>query len=147
MIELTVCVPADSVAKSCRTKTWYEHIVRLCKEEHIMIPSHTSIALVSEEEIRRINCETRHINRATDVLSFNYDSYAELILCPKIAQRQAKRFKSKSHCDELLRLVIHGLLHCAGYDHTTLAQQVVMRSRERSIIAKARLKKLCALPS
>ncbi len=86
-----------------------------------------SIIFVDNEEIQRINREARGIDRVTDVISFaledGEETHDELrvlgdiyISIPKM-QEQAKEY-GHSEKRELSFLVVHGLLHLLGYDHT-----------------------------
>ena len=86
-----------------------------------------SIIFVDNEEIQRINREARGIDRVTDVISFALEDGEEYhdelrvlgdiyISIPKM-QEQAKEY-GHSEKRELAFLVVHGLLHLLGYDHT-----------------------------
>ncbi len=80
----------------------------------IKIPE-ISIVLVGDAEIRAINKKYRKTNRVTDVLAFDY---GEIIICLPQAKRQAKQL-GHSLKNELTILLIHGMLHLAGYDDET----------------------------
>ena len=72
--------------------------------------------------------------RATDVLSFQYASersersgeksqkflehnnFGEIVICLREVKKNAKRFDI-SFKKELIRVLIHGILHVLGYDH------------------------------
>ncbi len=75
-----------------------------------------SIGIVGEGEIGKLNKKYRKKNRPTDVLSFLYESSGEIVICPEIVKNNAKIFKTEFK-KELNRILIHGLLHLAGYDH------------------------------
>lgn len=75
-----------------------------------------SIGIVGKEEIEKLNKKYRKKNKPTDVLSFLYENSGEIVLCPQIIKENAKVFKSDLK-RELSRILIHGLLHLAGYDH------------------------------
>ena len=75
-----------------------------------------SIALVSQAEMKRLNKEYRRKNRATDVLSFRYDDSGEIIICPAEVRKNAEEFNSTFN-RELIKVLIHGILHLSGYDH------------------------------
>ena len=77
----------------------------------IKIPE-ISIVLVSGTKIRELNRKYRKINRVTDVLAFDY---GEIFICLPQAERQAKQL-GHSLKKELAILLIHGILHLAGYD-------------------------------
>lgn len=73
-----------------------------------------SIVLVRSQKIKEINRQFRHQKRPTDVLSF--ENLNEIFICPQMVQNQAKLPESELK-SELTRLIIHGILHLAGYDH------------------------------
>ena len=75
-----------------------------------------SVAFVSEAEMKRLNKKYRGKNRSTDVLSF--EGWDEILLCYPVAKRQAKAMGHSTR-QEILFLLVHGLLHLAGYDHMT----------------------------
>lgn len=80
----------------------------------IKIPE-ISIVLVSDTKIKELNRKYRKINRVTDVLAFDY---GEIFICLPRARRQAKKL-GHSLKKELAILLIHGILHLAGYDDET----------------------------
>ncbi|MCX7759750.1 MAG: rRNA maturation RNase YbeY [Hydrogenothermaceae bacterium] len=83
-----------------------------------------SITLTDDETIRQINREWRGKDKPTDVLSFpmeetigyRYRILGDVIISIPYAKRQAHQigFTEK---EEILRLLIHGILHLLGYDH------------------------------
>jgi probable rRNA maturation factor len=78
-----------------------------------------SIAFVSESEMKKLNRTWRGKDHVTDVLSFELqegDVFGEVILSYEQAQRQAKAMGHSTR-DELLFLLVHGVLHLFGYDH------------------------------
>ena len=93
---------------------------------------HVALALVSSDEIRRLNRAHRGRDEATDVLSFPIDptdagaspgprELGDVVICPE-------------QTDQLVRAAVHGVLHLVGYDHETdggemlaLEDQVVER--------------------
>jgi probable rRNA maturation factor len=70
---------------------------------------------VDPERIRELNREYRGRDEPTDVLSFPVDEAApaagprelgDVIICPE-------------HTEDLIEVVVHGVLHLCGYDHET----------------------------
>lgn len=117
------------------------------------------IVVVDEEEIRRLNRETRGVDAVTDVLSFpsldnirgvtlkkcdypaDIDENGNLFLgsiaiCEKRAKEQAEEF-GHSVLREMNYLACHGLWHLLGYDHMTDGDKPVMREREEKVLLKA----------
>jgi len=72
-----------------------------------------SIVLVGEGRIKALNKKYRGKNKVTDVLSFDY---GEVFICIPQAKKQAKKL-NHSFKEELDFLLIHGILHIAGYNH------------------------------
>jgi probable rRNA maturation factor len=82
-----------------------------------------TVKLGSEQESRSLNREYRKKDYSTDVLSFPIqqafpDGYylGDIFICYPLAKRQAQQF-NVSFQSELLRLIVHGVLHLTGYDH------------------------------
>ena len=76
-----------------------------------------NVIFVEEEDIKNLNSEFRDIGSVTDVLSFNIDSkelLGEIYICPSYVKQEREGIDFK---EEILRLVIHGILHLTGYDH------------------------------
>ncbi|MCX7619407.1 MAG: rRNA maturation RNase YbeY [Acidimicrobiales bacterium] len=57
----------------------------------------------------------------------------DVVVCPAVAARQAPTHAG-SYDDELALLIVHGLLHLLGMDHTTEAETASMRERERALL-------------
>lgn len=126
------------------------------------VPSNVDLAIellfVGEEEIRRLNKETRGIDKVTDVLSYpslediqgkpllkeehpyEIDEEEKLLLgsivvCCQRAKEQAIEY-GHSYERELHYLIVHGIMHCLGYDHITDEERAQMREKEEFILAK-----------
>jgi probable rRNA maturation factor len=82
-----------------------------------------SLLLTTDDGIRSLNRRFRKKNKATDVLSFPVDdpsfgTAGDLAISVETAARQA-RDQGHALNIELRVLMLHGLLHLAGYDHET----------------------------
>ncbi len=79
-----------------------------------------SIAFVDDNEIQKINKKYRHIDKPTDVLSFEGEDnfLGEIIINYSQVVRQAKELNCKIE-EELIYILIHGLLHLLGYNDET----------------------------
>ena len=104
-----------------------------------------SVLLTGDREIRRWNRDFRGKNQATDVLSFPAAAMdgvpaavaGDLAISVETADRQAKQ-QGHVLAEELKVLVLHGLLHLAGYDHET--DDGTMARVERRLRVKLGLK-------
>ena len=94
------------------------------------------------DNIRRLNRQFRGTNKATDVLSFPADPLVQseekgdLAISVPTALRQARQ-QGHPLGIELKVLILHGLLHLAGFDHET--DNGEMARRERLLRARLRL--------
>jgi len=93
-----------------------------------------SITFVSDKYIKALNKKYRGIDLPTDVLSFNLsdDKYiiGDIYIGKEIAKKQAKEF-GHFLWDEILLLIIHGVLHLLGYVHNTPKASQEMREEEK----------------
>ena len=95
-----------------------------------------SLVFLSSEEIKKINKKYRKKNQATDVLSFLYeDDFGEIAVCPEVIKKNAKKLKS-SYNKELIRVLIHGVLHLLGYDHKGSREKAqIMNQKEKRYLS------------
>ncbi len=77
-----------------------------------------SVLLTGDEHIRAMNLQFRGLNKPTDVLSFPsvMDEGGDLAISLETAAAQAA-VHGHSLQTEVKVLILHGLLHLAGYDH------------------------------
>jgi probable rRNA maturation factor len=81
-----------------------------------------SVLLTSSRAVRGLNRRFRGVDKPTDVLSFPplpglAGRFAgDIVICGDIAARNARRLRH-STAGELKVLILHGMLHLAGYDH------------------------------
>jgi probable rRNA maturation factor len=101
------------------------------------------LIFTTNEEIREINKEFRHIDKDTDVLSFPYEEMpfaplGSIVISSWHVEEKAKEF-GHTNKDEYALLFIHGLLHLLGYDHEVDSGE--MRDEEAKLIEKFNLPK------
>lgn len=91
-----------------------------------------NLVFCTDAHIRALNKRFRKLDKVTDVLSFNYhedDVFGEIYIATAKTKRQAPRWKN-TFSAELRRLVVHGALHLAGFDHMNARDRAVMRASE-----------------
>jgi len=95
-----------------------------------------NVVICDNDFIKTYNATYRKVDHETDVLSFPSDDENEvgdiLISLPK-AEEQAKEY-GHSLKRELSFLMLHGILHCLGYDHETKEEEEVMFSLQDKIL-------------
>lgn len=83
-----------------------------------------SLAFVSEKKSRELNKKWRGIDKATNILSFALNQkMGEIILCKPVIRREAKNF-GKTFDQFLGFLVIHGMLHLKGHEHSSTMERL-----------------------
>jgi len=105
-----------------------EFAERILKFVKIKIPE-ISLVLVCDARMKSLNKKYRKRNKVTDVLAFDY---GEIIICLPQARRQAKEL-GHSLKDELKILLIHGILHLAGFNDETKASYKKMMATQEKI--------------
>ena len=92
--------------------------------------------VTTRRKIQALNLRFRHKDKATDVLSFPGVEGGDIAICEEIARANARRL-GHSLMDEVKVLVLHGMLHLAGYDHE--ADEGQMETAEARLRAKLKL--------
>ena len=93
---------------------------------------------VSETKMQQVN--SNHLNHdfVTDVITFDYSDdrgiSAEAFICPSEVLKNAKRYKQPAE-NEVVRVILHALLHVLGYDDKTKNSRQEMRKQEDSFLA------------
>ncbi|MDP3057046.1 MAG: rRNA maturation RNase YbeY [bacterium] len=115
-----------------------------------------SLVIIGEKRMKGLNRIWRGKNKATDVLSFENQKnkfnfiappddiihLGQIFICYPVASRQARQY-GYSIREEAARLLIHGILHLAGYDHEKNAdQEKKMLGLQEKILGKIIVKKL-----
>lgn len=115
----------------------YRLASRILKEEHCSARNIT-IVLVDDNFLLNLNRKFLQHDYKTDVISFDLGEEGviegEIYVSVDRARVQAKRYKVKTEM-EVLRLIIHGILHLTGWDDKTRSQKLKMRRRENEYIS------------
>ena len=80
------------------------------------VQGEVDILISGNTRLRNLNRRFRRKNKPTDVLSFPRPSGGDIAISAQIARDNAQRY-GHSFAIELKILVLHGMLHLAGYDH------------------------------
>lgn len=130
--------PSGAKLPSVRT------LARFLKEAQaaVRLRGEVNVLLTTDAAMRDLNRRFRGKNKPTDVLSFpaanlvQSEERGDLAISVETAGRQAIE-QGHSLATEIRVLMLHGLLHLAGYDHETDDGQ--MQRRERKLRAELRL--------
>ncbi len=100
-----------------------------------------SLALIGNAEMRKLNARYRRKDYPTDVLSFPVDGklpapnrlLGDVIISVEKAREQARE-RGRTRDEEMVTLLIHGIVHLLGYDHERSAKDArVMKRLENKI--------------
>jgi probable rRNA maturation factor len=104
--------------------------------EAVPLSGSVSVMLMGDRQIRRLNREFRRKDKATDVLSFPAAEVGgrqriagDLAISVETAAREAEA-RGHALVLELEILLLHGVLHLAGYDHETDSGQMARKEEK-----------------
>lgn len=132
--------PVDLKQLQAITRQVMEHELQLTQVE-------LGIHLVGASEMAQVNEQYLQHTGSTDVITFDHSAapvtkptvptpiHGELFICVADAEQQAIEFRT-SWQEEVVRYVIHGILHLCGYDDLQPAKRRRMK-REESRLLKA----------
>ncbi|GGE21898.1 endoribonuclease YbeY [Aureimonas endophytica] len=102
------------------------------------------VTLADDAAVQALNAEWRGKDKPTNVLSFPIEDLmpgegpgpmlGDLILARETVFREAA-LENKSPADHFCHLVVHGMLHCLGYDHEDEDEAEAMEALEVRILA------------
>jgi probable rRNA maturation factor len=118
------------VKNARKTKKWLLKILKKLAYKEGKVEIH----FVSKSKILELNKEFLHHNYFTDIITFSYSEEdkivsAELFICPWQVKKNAHLYREKVEI-EIRRVLVHGVLHCAGYHDLTVAETRAMREAE-----------------
>jgi probable rRNA maturation factor len=114
MIDIEV-IGVESITADGPSAVELEELCALALSSAGIEEGHMAIEFVDEDRSRELNLEYRHIDDATDVLSFGIDEdgasagpreLGDIVICPP-------------RTEDLREAVVHGALHLSGMDHET----------------------------
>ena len=88
------------------------------------------VALVDDAIIDQVHRDFMDIEGATDVITFHH---GEIVISAETAFRQAAEYHEPP-AREILRYLVHGLLHLAGHDDAADASRAAMEDAQEAIV-------------
>jgi rRNA maturation RNase YbeY len=99
-----------------------------------------AVRLVDAAEMTRLNESFLHHAGSTDVITFDYalgpnkvELQGDIIICVSEAADQARRFRA-TWPEEVVRYLVHGVLHLRGYDDLNPAARRAMKREENRLL-------------
>ena len=107
-----------------------------------------SIRIESDEVLHQLNHQYRGLDQPTDVLSFEsgmidpetgMTSLGDILISYPTAEKQALEAGHPVE-NEIILLILHGILHLSGYDHSTQKEKDQMWQKQQSILTSLGVK-------
>jgi probable rRNA maturation factor len=102
-------------------------------------PTELTLRIVNAAEARNLNSAFRGKDYATNVLTFVYSEpkanilQGDIVLCAQVLAREARE-QNKPINAHYAHLIVHGVLHLAGYDHEVEKDAKKMEVLEAKIV-------------
>jgi len=109
-----------------------ERLIRRMAEVHDLAMSACTVIITDDDSIRALHKRFFDDPTTTDVITFDLGDAqieGEIYICADQAHRQAVTFEV-APADEVRRLIIHGVLHLAGFDDRTPDDRKIMKQHE-----------------
>ncbi len=123
------------VRKAKETKIFLEGVIR----DEKRIPGDLCFIFMNDEEIKKINKSFLGHDYYTDVISFEDNKgntlNGEIYISIDRVRYNSKVYKVSAR-DELIRVMIHGILHLCGYDDNETKEKDKMFSRQEYLVKK-----------
>lgn len=97
-----------------------------------------SLLLTDDKEIGELHEQFLDDPSPTDVMSFEMDDGAELVVSVETAQRVANEAGHAVEAEVAL-YIVHGMLHTVGFDDIEADDRLRMRDAERAIMSRLQL--------
>lgn len=121
------------VRNSKKVKKWMIHAIKNEKKQCGTLHFY----FVSEKELYAMNVEFLNHYTHTDIITFDYSEKdkieGEIFICPQRVKKNAILYNS-SFKEEMLRVMIHGILHLCGYKDKKKKEKEIMRLKENHYI-------------
>ena len=110
-------------------KDWINLIV---EKESYVIESLT-YQFIDDQEMIKVNRKFLNHDNYTDIITFDYTDNAKLsadiFISTERITENAEDYDS-TYENEMMRVLIHGVLHCLGYTDKTPEEKQIMRNKE-----------------
>ncbi|MBV7363908.1 rRNA maturation RNase YbeY [Actinomycetaceae bacterium TAE3-ERU4] len=114
---------------------------------HVSQAVDMSVLFIDPEPMEQLHIQWLDLPGPTDVMSFPMDelrpgtqmapvaegTLGDIVICPQVARAQALE-AGHAAIEEMLLLLVHGILHLLGYDHAEPEDEAVMFPLQRRLL-------------
>lgn len=130
--EVSLPLRWQEALRDAASQAWPMVAAHACEDHHLLEIDVLDIAFVSRADSDRIHRAFMDVAGDTDVITF---LHGELVICPAVAAAQAAEH-GEPLLRELLRYVIHGMLHLAGHLDDQENRRMVMESIQEQLVGE-----------
>ncbi|MBS4035677.1 MAG: rRNA maturation RNase YbeY [Ignavibacterium sp.] len=115
-------------------------LVKAIKEDLNFKIADLTINFINSDKLQELNRKHLKHNYPTDIITFNYSGSlsnldGEIFISFEDAIINSKKYRVSLN-NELIRLIIHGILHLLGYNDKTASEKKIMKSLENQLTYK-----------
>jgi probable rRNA maturation factor len=115
-------------------------LVKAIKEDLNFKIADLTINFINSDKLQELNRKHLKHNFPTDIITFNYSGSlsnldGEIFISFEDALINSKKYRVSLN-NELIRLIIHGILHLLGYNDKTASEKKIMKSLENQLTYK-----------
>ncbi|MGE5497785.1 MAG: rRNA maturation RNase YbeY [Syntrophothermus sp.] len=130
-----VTISAEKGIKA--NKPLIHRVIGLLREKLGFTIESLTIDFLDSASIKEVNIKYLGHNYSTDIITFNYSGSVEeldgeIIISAGDALTNSKKYKCTLD-SEILRLIIHGILHMIGFDDQDKSSRAIMKKHENKL--------------
>lgn len=123
----------EGVSYTIKDKTKIKQWLHQAIEREGFISDNINIILCSDEYLLKMNQQYLNHDTFTDIITFDYSEKGklsgDLFISIERVKENSTQFSGKVY-NELLRVMVHGVLHLCGYKDKTPQDEKLMREKE-----------------
>jgi probable rRNA maturation factor len=117
-------------------------IASILSLENVFSGKIVTISFINDQEMKKLHEKFIGYAHSTDVLSFEAGEFdpesgkeilGDIVICYPFVVQQSQSLENDLLA-EIKLMVIHGMLHLLGYDHSTKEQKTIMWQRQSEIL-------------
>lgn len=135
-VEIQLVTETKSIPSNADIDRWSRYALKCVSATGGIV-----VRLVDRDESQTLNSHYRNKDNPTNVLSFPFDAppgiainhLGDLVICAPVVEQEAKE-QGKSLSSHWAHMIVHGVLHLAGFDHIEEDQAKAMEELEIEIL-------------